>query len=221
MRLSPPWLVVVALMSLAQSGSSASPGIAVEDQLDLVQLDRRVFLIDARGQRQRELELEIGEEVVGLDTRGLVAVVRTTSRILGTTTEISGWQELRYRVRERQNLPDRVYLGDRVALVALPNRLMGLSTTSASWQEFPIGAREVWGSIFTGTNVAIVLTNRRAIAFAPGISQFVEITLTPQEAIEDISVRENSATLTTSKRLLIFRVGSGQWTDITRRARGN
>jgi len=213
-------VLLLGLLNMGQSGSRVLPGLEVEDQLDLIQVDRRVILIDAANQRQQEFDLEIGEGVLGLDTQGLVAVVRTTARIMGTTTEIQNWIEMRYRIEERANPPQQSFLGDRVALLVLQNRLLGLSTTSRSWQEFAIGPREPRGPVFTGDNLAVVITGRRAIAFSPRISTFVEINLTPNEEIERTQVRDNSATLTTSRRILIFRSTAGQWTELRRSARG-
>jgi len=148
-------------------------------------------------------------------------VVRTTARLMGTTTEQQDWKEVRYRIRERENPPQRSFLGDRVALVVLKDRLLAMSTTSLSWQEFALGPREPRGRIVTGTNLAVMLTGRRAIAFGPGISSFVEINLTPNEEIEGSQVRDNSATVTTSRRILIFRAAAGQWQELRRSARGN
>jgi len=214
-------LLIAGVLSMGQASSRVLPGVEVEDQFDLLQVDRRVLLIDAANQRTREFDLEVGEEVIGLDARGLVAVVRTTARLMGTTTEVQDWKELRYRIRERENPPQEAFLGDRVVVVVLRDRLVALSTTSRNWQEFPLGPREPRGDVSVGTNLAIMVTGRRAIAFGPGISRFVEINLTPNEEIEASRVSENSATVTTSRRILIFRAAAGQWQELRRSARGN
>ncbi len=214
-------LALFAFLCMGQSSSRIFPGTPVEDQLDLFQVDRRVLLIDSKNQRTQEFDLEVGEEILGLESRGLMAVVRTTARLMGTTTEQQNWKEARYRIRERAQPPSRSFVGDRVALVVLQNRLLGMSTTSQNWQEFALGPREPRGRVELGANLAIMLTGRRAIAYGPAISSFVEINLTPNEEIERTQVRDNSATVTTSRRILIFRATAGQWTELRRSARGN
>lgn len=214
-------LLLAGMLSLGQSGWTALPGFAVEDQLDLIQVDRRVIVIDSRNQRQQEFELEVGERVIGLDSSGLVAVARTTARLMGTTTNVQNWQELRYRIDERASPPDRAFLGDRVAMVALQNRLVAMSTTTQSWIELGIGPREPRGRILTGTNLVVAVTGRRVVAFAPKLSSFAEIILTPGESIDSTQIGDNSATLTTPRRILIFRARAGQWTELRRSARGN
>ena len=218
-------LAVAALLSLGQSNPWILPvrdpgelsGTPVEDQIDLVEVDNRVLAIDARNRRTREVTLEIGEKVIGLDSRGLVAVVRTTARVLGIGTRLADFLEVRYRVGERAMPPEDVYLGDRVAIVRLDNRLLGMSTTTRSWLQLDIGPRERFGEFYTGTNVVAVTTQRRAIALAPRLTKFAEINLTPSERVLSASTNESSVTITTPRRILIFRAGDGQWSELLRK----
>src|SRR5262245_16239188 len=110
-------------------GRGSRPGIEIEDRIDLIQVDRRILAIDSKTSRQREFTLDVNEQLLGLDSRGAVAVVRTSQRLLGLTTEHASFQEIRYRVGERRVPPEDVYLGDRVVAVPLDNRLVALSTT--------------------------------------------------------------------------------------------
>jgi hypothetical protein len=215
-------LALAGLVCLSAAPSAARdrfPGVEVEDRIDLVPVDNQILAIDSKRQRQRRINLEIGEQILSLNQRGLVAVVVTTARVLGITTELAEFQELRYEVLERSATPAEVFLGDRVALVPLRRRLIAMSTTTRSWQELALGPREVIEAVAVDNNIAAVLTQRRAIAFAPRTSQFIEILLTPQESIEDISAIDSSVTLTTSRRILIYRAGSNRWTELTRRNR--
>jgi hypothetical protein len=218
-------LLLAALLSLGQSGGeflrARDPGdlsgFPVEDQIDLVQVDNRVLAIDARSQRTRDIQLEVGEQVIGLDTRGLVAVVRTTARVLGIGTRLSTFLEVRYRVGERAAPPTEAFLGDRVAFVPVGHRLLAMSTTTQNWLELDLGPRETIGEVYTQTNVVATTTSRRAIAFAPRLTTFAEILLTPTERVLDVSTSESSVTITTPRRILIFRAGSGQWSELLRK----
>ena len=218
-------VALAALLSLGQSNPWVLPvrdpadlsGAPVEDQIDLVEVDNRVLAIDARNQRTREIKLEIGEKVLGLDSRGLVAVIRTSARILAIGTRLAEFLEVRYRVGERAMPPTQAYLGDRVAVVALDNRLLGMSTTTRSWLQLDLGPREQLGEFYTQTNVVAVTTQRRAIALAPRLTKFAEVALTPSERVLTVSTNESSITLTTPRRILIFRAGSGGWTELLRK----
>ena len=210
-------VVVTAALCMGQSGTF--PGVQLEDRIDLVQIDNQVLAIDAKSRRQRAVDLEVGEQVITLDQRGLVAVIVTTARVLGITTQLADFQELRYRVLERSAPPAEVFVGDRVALVQLRRRLVAMSTTTRSWQEIGVGPREQIDSIFAERNFVAVISQRRALAFSVNTSQFIEIVLTPQEVVEAVSTNDSSITLTTSRRILIFRAGDGMWTELTRRNR--
>jgi hypothetical protein len=209
-------LGVAALLSLGQSNPWIVPvrdpgelsGAPVEDQIDLVEVDNRVLAIDARNRRTRE---------VRLDSRGLVAVVRTTARVLGIGTRLADFLQVRYRIGERAMPPEDVYLGDRVAIVKLDNRLLGMSTTTSSWLELDMGPQEELGEFFTETNVVAVTTQRRAIALAPKLTKFATINLGPSERVLSASTNESSVTLTTRRRILIFRAGDGNWSELLRK----
>jgi hypothetical protein len=200
-------------------GRAGRPGVEIEDRIDLIQVDRRILAIDSRSNREKEFTLDVNEQLLGLDSRGAVAVVRTNQRLLGLTTEHASWQELRYRVGERRVPPEDVYLGDRVLAVPLDNRLVALSTTSDSWQMLELGAREQMRRALADNNLVAVVTQRRAIAFSVTFPNFVEVTLTPQEEIENTSVNDSSITVVTSRRILIYRAGAGVWTDRNRKNR--
>ncbi len=216
--------VLAALLSLGQSGSwvpvrdpGGLTGKPVEDQIDLVEVDNRVLAVDARNRRTREIQLEIGEKVLGLDSRGLVAVIRTSARVLAIGTRLAEFLEVRYRVGERATLPGAAFLGDRVAVVALDNRLLGMSTTTKSWLQLDLGPQEQLGEFYTETNVVAVTTQRRAIALAPRLTNFAVINLGPRARVTGVSTNESSVTITTPRRILIFRAGDGNWSELLRK----
>jgi len=200
-------------------GRGNRPGIEIEDRIDLIRVDRRILAIDSRSQRQIEFTLDVDEQLLGLDSRGAVAVVRTSTRLLGLTTEHASFQELRYRLGERRVPPDDVYLGDRVLAVPLDNRLVALSTTTDTWRTLEMGPREGIERALADNNVVGIVTQRRAIGFSVRFPNFVEVTLTPREDIESTSVNDSSITVVTSRRILIYRAGNGVWSDLNRKNR--
>jgi hypothetical protein len=197
---------------------AAPSGIAIEDRIDVVQVDRRVLAIGADG-TFLELELEIGERVLDSRSQGLIGVVTTSARLLGVSQAAASWRELRYRIEERAAAPERIYLADRVALVVLTNRLVGLGPRSGRWNELELGPGESLRSVVVDDNLAGAVTERRAIAFAPASGGFVTIALSPKEELEASSLRDSTLTLTTTRRFLVFRAGADRWIERNRRGR--
>jgi hypothetical protein len=191
----------------------------LEDRIDIVQVDRRILAVNGATGQVVEVELEVGERVVRLASRGAVGAVSTTVRLLGITSNSANWQELRYRLSDRKQAPERIYIGERVVLVPLTTRIAALGTSSASWSELEIGPHEQLRDLRTNDNVALALTQRRAIAFPSASAGFAQILLTPAEDTEAISVQPNSVTLTTSRRVLLFREQGRFWSQLIRKDR--
>ncbi len=193
-------------------------GLALEDRIDVIHVDRKVLAVTASGSFL-ELDLEIGEQVLDTRSRGLVGVVTTSARLLGVTSNRTSWHELRYRVKEREAAPSRIYLGDTVALVPFKTRLVAIGPQSGQWDELALGPGESLQSVFIETNLAAVVTQRRVIAFAPDSGGYVTLALSPQEEIESSSKSENSLTLMTARRILVFQVGAPRWLERNRHTR--
>jgi hypothetical protein len=202
----------------------AAPGfgttdVRVEDQLNILAVDRRLISVNSVSGAIIETELETGEEVVRIESQGLVGVVATNLRLLGTTAGSVRFKPLRYRIEEREGLPALVHVADRVVLVALSQRVVALAATSAGWSQLSLGPRETVERAEADANLAVFATDRRAVAFSPESGGFVAVALTPEEDIESLSVEGSSVTLQTPYRVLVFRAGLPVWTELIRRER--
>jgi hypothetical protein len=201
--------------ALAQARDTAP----LEEQIDLVQVDRRILAVNGATGRVVEVELEVGERVIRLASRGAVGAVSTTARLLGLTSNSANWQEIRHRLSDRKRPPERILVGERVILVPLTTRIAALGMGSGSWAELEIGPGEELRQLRISDNVALALTQRRAIAFPSASADFAQILLTPNEETETISVQPNSVTLTTSRRVLLFREQGLFWSQLIRKDR--
>ena len=210
--------MVLLLLLTGLLAAASGSGVAIEDRIDVVQVDRRLLAVGAEG-AFLEIELERGEQVFDSRSQGLIGVVTTSARLLGVNPQSRSWRELRYRVKEREAPPPRIYLGDRVALVATVQRLAALGPESSNWNELDLGLRETLQQVVIDTNIAGVVTERRAIGFSARSGHYAIISLTPRETIEASSLSEGSLTLTTSRRFLIFTAGASVWQERTRRTR--
>jgi hypothetical protein len=167
----------------------------------------------------REVQLEVDERVVMLESQGLIGVAATSARLLGATSRDSGFRELRLRVDERRGAPARIHLGDRVALVVMHRRVLGLGPGASSWIETELSPQEREPRVHADANVAVAVTPLRAIAFSLASGGFVSEPLTPGEPIERVSIEESSITLLTPRRVLVFRAGSPRWQTLFRTER--
>lgn len=181
-------------------------------------MDRRILAVPAQG-AVREVELGIDERVIALESRGLIGVVTTTTRLLGATSRDPGFRELRLRVAERAAPPPAIHLGDRVALVVLPNRVTALAPGASGWLETELSPLERELRVHVDANLAAVITPVRALAFSLASGGFVPESLSPNEPIERVSLRESSISLFTPGRVLVFRAGSPRWHSQLRRSR--
>lgn len=190
-------------------------GVPSEDRVDVLRLDRRLVALDAAGASLAELDLELGEEVLALESQGVLGIASTSARLLGFRSGDAGWHELRYRRSEREQPPGRLHLAERIALVALPARVVALTPSSRGWLELDLGPGERAERVLADTNLAAVVTSRRAIGVsAPG--GFAEIGLSPRESVETTSQQDSSISLLTQRRLLVYRAGSSLWLDLPR-----
>lgn len=199
--------------------ATAEPGVAPEDQLDLVTVDRRVIAVSGRNGATFEATLELDERVLHMDTQGLIGVAATNVRLLGASSGAGRFRTLRYRVEEREQAPPRLLVADRVVLVQLGHRIVALGATSRDWAELTLGPREELRSTHADANVGAIVTDRRAVAFSPASGGFVQTSLAPGDSLETLSLEPSSVTLVTPRRVLIFHAGGARWTELRRRNR--
>lgn len=181
------------------------------DVLEIVVTKRALLAIDARGGGQTEADLERGEEVLVTASKGRVGVAVTDRRLLAVTVTSAAWQEERYRKGESP--PERVLLGDRVAITALAQRVVGFDGRSGNLVEGRLGPHERLVAMRAGDNVAVAVTSRRALGLSPFVGGFFDTSLRLGERVESLSAKSNVATLRTSQRILIFRASTRTWEE--------
>ena len=163
-----------------------------------------------------EVQLELGEQVIAIRTRGFMGVVATDRRLLAIGSRESNFSELRYRIAEKPVGANQIHVLDRLALVELSTRLVAFSQQLGNWVELDLGPNEKPRQIVADGNIATVITPRRAIAVSPRSAGFVEFGLGPRENIERAALGDASVTLVLPNRILIFREGDKTWSSLIR-----
>ncbi len=205
---------IVLLLLLPGPTAGQAPGVGIEDQIDVLRVDRRLLAINAQTGRILEERLELSESPVALESQGVVGVVSTNRRLLGVTTESGGWQEVRLRLKEAA--PQRFHLGDRMVLVPFEQRVVAFTRGAGTWSELELRPREKPGDLAVDTNVGFFVTHLRAVAISEVGGGFGEVLLTPKEKIDWVSVQQNLVTVQTTYRVLSFRTGAKRWVEIRR-----
>jgi hypothetical protein len=203
-------------VSLAANGARAELQFQPEDQVSLTQVDRHLIAVVGVGFAAVETDLELGETVLALRSRGFIGVIATNRRLLGIHSRATNFAELRYRIAEKPVEPDAIHVLDRLAVAELHTRLVAFSPEVGSWIALGLGPGEHPTKIEADGSIAAVVTPRRAIAFSARSEGFVEEPLSPEEDVEGASISDTSVTLVLPHKILIFRAGDRRWSSLIR-----
>ena len=202
---------VLAALWLGPAAAARFPDeVPLEDLLEIVHLPGKLLAIDASGGGQTRIDLEIGEQVRWLGSRGVIGIALTDRRLLAVATRSASWQEDRYWRTETP--PTEALLGDRVALVQTSQRVLGF-TGAGNLIEYRVGPQEQVVTSRIGANTAVFLTDRTAQGLSAHLGGFFGTSLHARERLESVSPRTNLVTVRTNRRLLIFRAPTGSWEE--------
>lgn len=205
------------LFAAFAAGAQPRDEVPLADVLEILELDRELLAVDARGGGETVLRLRLGERVLWKTARGRVGLALTDQRILGVATGSAAWQQL-----DRMNgeaIEGRAELGDRVGLLLTSRRAVGFDAGSGNFVESPLGLRERVLATGVGLNVAVMVTDRRVLGLSPQVGGFFDAPIQLGEAIERVDAQANVATVTTDRRLLIFRTPTRTWEERLRTLR--
>ena len=177
--------------------------------LEILELDRELLAIDARGGGQLALRLRLDEHVVWKTTQGRVGMVLTDQRVLAVAVNSGAWQQTGLQIGEEAF--GSAQLGDRVGLLVTSRRAIGFDGGSRNLLETRLGLRERVLATGVGLNVAVLVTDRRALGLSPAVGGFFDTPILLGETVERVEAESNLATVTTSRRLLVCRTPSGSW----------
>ena len=193
------------------AGAQPQDEVPLADVLEILELDRQLLAVDARGGGELSLSLHLGEQVLWKAARGRVGMALTDQRILAVATGSGAWQQLDRRNDEQ--IHGNAQLGDRVGILVTSRRAVGFNGGSGNLVEASLGLRERLLAVAVGRNVAVLVTDRRALGLSPEVGGFFEVPVQLGETIERVETQSNLATVTTDRRLLIFRTPTTTWEE--------
>jgi predicted RNA-binding protein len=184
--------------------------VVLEDAIAVQVIDREVVAFDLEGSGRLALRLELDEHVLFHAARGRVALVLTTSRMLGATPASSSWRAERYRISETP--VDGAWLSQTLGLVITSERALAFFGPG-NWAEQSLGPREDVHTVRLGPAAGVVVTNRRALGISAHTGGFFETRLRINEEIESVTAVSSIATITTTQRTLLFKGPSAVWVE--------
>jgi len=205
--------LAVSLLLLLGSAAAAQPRdeVPLADVLQILELDRQLLAVDARGGGEIALRLNLGEQVLWKQAQGRVGFALTDERIVAVATGSAAWQQL--DLQNGEDVYGHAVLGDRVGLLVTSRRAIGFDAGSGNLLESPLGLRERVIDSAVGRNVAVLVTDRRALGMSPQVGGFFDVPIQLGESIERVEAESNVATITTDRRLLIFRTPTRTWEE--------
>jgi len=197
---------LVALVLAAPAGAQ-SP---ITDQILVTVFRDRIFAATPTEGLMR-VELLAGEEVLSTVSKGLNALVHTSARLLGFSSQTMRWSELRTDLSER--VQDR-RVSPRLMLVRTDKHLYGFQGQLGRWKTEDLGVREEVRDTLMADHVAVVVTDRRALAFSAFTGGFFQQDLSSDEPVLSGTVNDNVVILSTGARRWIFRSQLAIWAEL-------
>lgn len=200
-------VLVLVLLALSAGASAQSP---LTDQILITVLRDQVFAATPTEGLMR-VDLLAGEEVLHSESKGLNALVQTSVRLLGFSSQVVRWSEQRTdlgeRVRDRRVLP-------RLILVRTERHLYGFQGPLGRWRTEDLGVKEEIRETLARENVAVVVTDRRALAFSAFTGGFFQQDLSIDDPVVTSVANDNVVILSTGTRRWIFRSQLAIWAEL-------
>ncbi len=204
---------VVSLLAVCLLGapSSARPqGPLITDQILITALRDRIFAATPTEGLMR-VDLLAGEEILRIESKGLNALVHTSLRLLGFSSQVVRWSEVRTDLGEKVK-DSRVT--QSFLLVRTNRHLYGFQGPLGRWKTEDLGVQEEIRDTLVAQNVAVVVTDRRALAFSAFTGGFFQQDLSTDDPVVSSDVNDNVVVMSTGSRRWIFRSQLAIWAEL-------
>ena len=201
-------LLVVCLVSVPSSARAQTP--VITDQVLITVLRDRIFAATP-GEGLIRADLLAGEEIMRIESKGLNALVQTSVRLLGFSSQVVRWNEVRTDLGEKvqDSRVTQSYL-----FVRTNRHLYGFQGPLGLWKTVDLGVREEIGNTLVAENVVVVVTDRRALAFSAITGGFFQQDLSINDPVVSSAINANVVILSTGTRRWIFRSQLAVWAEL-------
>ena len=201
-------LLVVCLLSVPSSARAQGP--LITDQVLITVLRDRIFAATP-GEGLIRADLLAGEEIMRIESKGLNALVQTSVRLLGFSSQVVRWNEVRTDLGEKvqDSRVTQSYL-----FVRTNRHLYGFQGPLGLWKTVDLGVREEIGNTLVAENVVVVVTDRRALAFSAITGGFFQQDLSINDPVVSSAINANVVILSTGTQRWIFRSQLAIWAEL-------
>ena len=154
--------------------------------------------------------LAVNETVMKTAARGQTGFAQTSDRLLGFSTELRRWTEVRLSADERI---ERHQVLLRM-IVVQSTRQLCFQEGRGHWTMEPLGANEQPKQLHGRGHVAVVVTSERVLAFSSFTGGFFALPWSTDERVISIDYTNDAVMVRTSARLLAFRSQTTEWVEV-------
>ena len=203
-------VAILAACLLGAHSSARAQSPIITDQVLLTVLRDRIFAATPTEGLMR-VDLLAGEEILKIESKGLNALVQTSMRLLGFSSQVTRWSEVRTDLGEKVK-DSRVT--QSLLFIQTNRHLYGFQGPLGRWKTEDLGVREEIRDTRVAQNVVVVVTDRRALAFSAFTGGFFQQDLSQDDPVLSSTVNDNVVILSTGTRQWIFRSQLAIWAEL-------
>ena len=155
--------------------------------------------------------LAVNEAVGTTGARGQSGFAQTSDRLLGFSTELRRWTEVRLSADERV---ERHQILPRLIVVQTTRQLYGFQEGRGHWTSESLGANEQAKQLHGRGHISVVTTTERILAFSSFTGGFFSQSFLADERVVSIDETNDAVMVRTSTRLLAFRSQTTEWVEV-------
>jgi len=172
-------------------------------------LDNKVVAVTGIG--KSEIDLSVGERVLGMKGNGLTALAITTTRLLGFSSQLRRWSEQPLTTDE--HVTNSQVLRE-LSFVGTDQHVYGFQETMAHWTGEALSGSERVQEVRGQGHLALAVTTDRLIGFSAFMSGFHTMSLEGDERVQGIEHTGDAYVVRTSRRTVILRSRIAGWADM-------
>jgi hypothetical protein len=203
-------LIVIASVAGIHASLDQAHGQGRYTDVMVTVVNEKVVALSGGGSGIEE-SLGMGETVVSSDARGQTGFAQTSSRLLGFSSELRRWTEVRLsgeeRVERHQVLP-------RLIVAQTDRQLYGFLEGRGHWTSEALGTGETVKKLHGRGHVIVAITSDRALAFSSFTGGFFSIPWSTDERVISIDETNDAVMVRTSSRQLVFRSQTTEWAEV-------
>ena len=208
---SPARAGMVCLGMVVMLGVGGTPAFAQGRFTDVLVSVVKDKVIAVTGVGQSEIDLSVGETVVSTKANGLTALVITSTRLLGFSSQLRHWGEQTLEADEHVQTSQVLR---ELCVVATDQYLYGFQETLAHWTREALGGSERVQEVRAHGHLALAVTTERLVGFSAFMSGFHAMALQGDERVQGIEYTGDAYLVRTSRRTLMLRSRIAGWNDV-------